>query len=114
MIFIMFMLVFILPWLIPVPVLENTRPVFDLADQGSRFVNIIGWNIHYIIHGKGEPTIILLHGFGASLFSWRDVIGPLSSFGTVVAYDRPAFGLTERPFIDIQSGENFYAIQNQA
>ena len=114
MIFIVFMLVFVLPWLVPVPVLENTRPVYDLADQDSRFVNIDGWNIHYIIQGKGEPTIILLHGFGASLFSWRDVIGPLSSFGTVIAFDRPAFGLTERPFVDIQSDENFYASQNQA
>jgi pimeloyl-ACP methyl ester carboxylesterase len=38
-----------------------------------------------------------MHGFGASTFSWREVIRPLSSFGEVIAYDRPGFGFTERP-----------------
>ena len=43
------------------------------------------------------PLIVLLHGFGASTFSWRKVIEPLSALGDVIAYDRPAFGFTERP-----------------
>jgi pimeloyl-ACP methyl ester carboxylesterase len=42
-------------------------------------------------------VFILLHGFGASTFSWREVMVPLAEYGTVIAYDRPAFGLTERP-----------------
>jgi len=47
--------------------------------------------------GCEPPVIILMHGFGASTFSWRDVIEPLSRSGDVIAYDRPAFGFTERP-----------------
>jgi pimeloyl-ACP methyl ester carboxylesterase len=47
--------------------------------------------------GSGEPVFILIHGFGASTFSWREVMQPLSAYGMVIAYDRPAFGLTERP-----------------
>ena len=43
------------------------------------------------------PTFILLHGFGASTFSWREVMAPLAEAGQVIAYDRPGFGLTERP-----------------
>ena len=43
------------------------------------------------------PLIILLHGFGASTFSWREVQQPLSLLGQVIAYDRPGFGFTERP-----------------
>jgi pimeloyl-ACP methyl ester carboxylesterase len=39
---------------------------------------------------------VLLHGFGASVFSWREVIQPLSRHGRVVALDGPGFGLTER------------------
>jgi pimeloyl-ACP methyl ester carboxylesterase len=57
--------------------------------------------------GQGEPYILLLHGFGASVFSWHAVMGPLSQLGTVIAYDRPAFGLTERPMT--WSGLNPYS-----
>jgi pimeloyl-ACP methyl ester carboxylesterase len=48
----------------------------------------------------------LLHGFGASTFSFREITEPLSAFGEVIAYDRPGFGLTERP--TNWSGENPY------
>ena len=56
--------------------------------------------------GCKAPLIVLMHGFGASTFSWREVIQPLTEFGDVLAYDRPAFGLTERP--TEWSGENPY------
>jgi pimeloyl-ACP methyl ester carboxylesterase len=60
----------------------------------------------------GEPTFILLHGFGANLFAWREVVQPLAKLGTVIAYDRPAFGLTERPLE--WAGENPYSQNSQA
>lgn len=46
----------------------------------------------------GTPAV-LLHGFGASLFSWQRVLKPLAAIlgSNVVAFDRPAFGLTGRP-----------------
>lgn len=42
--------------------------------------------------------IILLHGFGASVFSWNWVMKPLADItgSKVLAFDRPAFGLTSR------------------
>jgi len=85
------------PFLIPVPPLENTVPAESLADADSQFTEVNGIDVHYKKYGEGEPVFILLHGFGASQFSWREVVGPLAEFGTVIAYDRPAFGLTERP-----------------
>ncbi len=91
------LIVLIGPFLIPVPPLENTVPVEQLVDADSNFVEVNGINVHYKTWGEGEPTFILLHGFGASIFSWREVTEPLSQYGTVIAYDRPAFGLTERP-----------------
>jgi len=99
------------PFLVPVPPLENTKTIEQLADTDSQFIELNGINVHYKKWGEGEPTFILLHGFGASLFSWREVIEPLSKFGTVIAYDRPAFGLTERP-LDWE-GENPYSPQAQ-
>jgi pimeloyl-ACP methyl ester carboxylesterase len=85
------------PLLVPVPPLKGTVPPEQLADPDSRFVEIEGLNVHYKTAGSGEPYLILLHGFGASLYSWHAVMQPLGQMGTVIAYDRPAFGLTERP-----------------
>jgi pimeloyl-ACP methyl ester carboxylesterase len=85
------------PFLIPVPPLEGTVPPETLADPDSRFAEIGGLTVHYKTAGAGGPAIILLHGFGASVYSWHAVMEPLGRSGSVLAYDRPAFGLTERP-----------------
>lgn len=90
-------LILVGPFLVPVPPLEDTVPVESLADPDSRFVEVEGLSVHYKRMGEGSPTYILLHGFGASTFSWREVMAPLAETGTVIAFDRPAFGLTERP-----------------
>jgi pimeloyl-ACP methyl ester carboxylesterase len=85
------------PFLVPVPALEGTHPPQDLADEDSQFVEINGLDVHLKARGEGEPVFVLLHGFGASLYSWDPVMEPLSHIGQVIAFDRPAFGLTERP-----------------
>ena len=85
------------PFLVPVPPLENTLPPRQLAGPDSRFIQVNGLDVHYQLAGQGHPAFILLHGFGASLFSWQQVMPHISQYGTVIAYDRPAFGLTERP-----------------
>lgn len=46
---------------------------------------------------EGAPLVVLLHGFGGSTATWRDTAPALAAAGAeVVAYDRPAFGFTER------------------
>lgn len=85
------------PLILPVPPLTDTVPVAQLADPDSRFVQLGELNVHYKEQGEGEPALVLLHGFGASLFSWREVMAPLAAYGRVIAFDRPAFGLTSRP-----------------
>jgi len=91
------LLLLIGPFLVPVPPLEGTVPPEELADPDSRFIEVNGITVHYKMAGSGRPALLLLHGFAASTFSWREVMGPLSELGTVVAFDRPGFGLTERP-----------------
>src|SRR6202140_3334038 len=34
-------------------------------------------DLHYKIYGAGDP-VLCIHGFGASLFSWRNFVDPLS------------------------------------
>ncbi|WP_342755263.1 alpha/beta hydrolase [Pantoea sp. MBD-2R] len=46
------------------------------------------------------PTIMLLHGFAASSFMFRDLIPALADRYHVIAPDLPAFGFTEAPARD--------------
>lgn len=79
----------------------------ELAEPDSRFIRVEGIELHYKLYPYsgadaalgpvGRPAILLLHGFGASVYSWREVAPALSVWGDVIAYDRPAFGLSERP-----------------
>lgn len=100
--------VLVVPLLVPFPPLTDTVPPEMLADEDSLFIDINGLNVHYKMMGSSQPTFILLHGFGASLFSWHAVMPELAQYGTVIAYDRPAFGLTERP-LEWVDGENPYS-----
>ena len=97
------------PFLVPVPALTDTVQPGQLTDSDSQFIEINGLSVHIKTMGKGGPVIVLLHGFGASLFSWHAVMEPLSQDGMVIAYDRTAFGLTERPMT--WKGQNPYGPQ---
>jgi pimeloyl-ACP methyl ester carboxylesterase len=85
----------------------------SLADADSRFIDVDGIKVHYKQNGMGEPSLVLLHGFAANLYSWKKVMTPLAKWGRTVAYDRPAFGLTQRPLANSWSGENPYGTDGQ-
>jgi len=47
--------------------------------------------------GEGRP-LILLHGLGGSLFTWRHVVAALSREHRVIALDMKGFGQSDKPF----------------
>ena len=47
--------------------------------------------------GSGDTTLLLLHGYGESLLSWRGLVDRLSGRFRIVAPDLPGFGLSEKP-----------------
>jgi pimeloyl-ACP methyl ester carboxylesterase len=85
------------PFLVPVPVLADQITEEELTEPDSKFLEVDDVTVHYKEMGQGKTTFILLHGFGASTYSWREVMDDFAQRGHVIAYDRPAFGLTERP-----------------
>jgi pimeloyl-ACP methyl ester carboxylesterase len=99
------------PFLIPLPPLKDTLPPSALADDDSIFLEINGQNLHVKKMGQGEPVFLLLHGFVSSLYSWNSVMTPLSKLGTVIAFDRTGFGLSERPLS--WQGQNPYSSEAQ-
>jgi pimeloyl-ACP methyl ester carboxylesterase len=110
---IILLIVVVGPLIVPIPPINETLPPKALAGPDSLFIEIDGVEVHYQTAGDGEPVFLLLHGFAASLFSWRKVQAPLSLIGQVIAYDRPAFGLTERLMPEDWGDVNPYTIESQ-
>jgi pimeloyl-ACP methyl ester carboxylesterase len=107
-------LILVVPFLIPVQT-TGTATYKEVAGEGATFASAQGIEIYYektdFVCQEGKdcsnpPVIFLMHGFGANTFSFREVTEPLSQLGDVIAYDRPGFGLSERP--TSWEGENPY------
>lgn len=63
------------------------------TDAESEWVEINGMNVHYKKEGSG-PSVVLIHGTGASLHTWDGWTKRLDDSMTVYRMDLPAFGLT--------------------
>lgn len=73
------------------------RPLEELhARSGEHLIRIDNHAVHAEQAGQGE-FVLLLHGFGASTYSWRKVMPKLAEHHRVVAFDLYGFGWTERP-----------------
>ncbi|MFZ5704119.1 MAG: alpha/beta fold hydrolase [Pseudomonadota bacterium] len=59
----------------------------------SRFVEIDGETVHYVVEGRG-PAILLLHGSFASLRQWDAWAKRLRGRYTVIRYDQSPMGLS--------------------
>jgi pimeloyl-ACP methyl ester carboxylesterase len=53
-------------------------------------------DIHYVVTGSGDDTIVLLHGFSDNLATWTRVVPPLAVDHRVIAIDLPGFGASRR------------------
>lgn len=102
------------PLLVPVPELEDTSEASELALEESSFLLVESTRLHYLEAGSGEPGFLLLHGYPANATSWLPVIPELALYGRTVAFDRPGFGLSERPERGSwRRGDNPYAPEQQ-
>ncbi len=99
---------------LPEPIEFNSLEAEDAVDDGSQFIDVWNLKVRTRIGGEGRPALVLLHGFAASVFTWHKVFAPLCEFGTVIAFDRPAFGFTTRPTRTEWHGRNPYSIDSQA
>jgi pimeloyl-ACP methyl ester carboxylesterase len=88
----------------PLPLSDNTsfnnhslctpllsEPVLDEIPNDVHLGKVEGDNKRF--------GVVLVHGFGGGVFSWRHISGMLARQvgATVVAFDRPGWGLTSRP-----------------
>ncbi len=103
------------PFLLPIPALRGVTNVEALAGPESLFVSVDGIRLHVETWppgltpeaagagatADGAVGVVMLHGFGSQTRTWRHLGAALASDDTAVAltlaFDRPGFGLTERP-----------------
>ncbi|KAJ4913883.1 alpha/beta-Hydrolases superfamily protein [Raphanus sativus] len=67
--------------------------------EGYNFWEWRGHKIHYVVQGEGLP-LVLIHGFGASVFHWRYNIPELAKKYKVYALDLLGFGWSDKALIE--------------
>ncbi|MFO8062741.1 MAG: alpha/beta hydrolase [bacterium] len=91
------------------------NPVYGspLPFETSNFIEINGHTLHTRIFNENKTeTIVMLHGFGASTYSFNSIIDSLDNY-RILLYDRPGFGFSGRP-LDITWENNPYDYSYQA
>ncbi|MDP3766582.1 MAG: alpha/beta fold hydrolase, partial [Dehalococcoidia bacterium] len=73
---------------------EDLEP--DAAGAPGSFLEVDGLRMHYVEAGEGD-AVVLIHGIGASTFSFRYTIPELAQQFRVVALDLLGFGFSARP-----------------
>ncbi|MDW7728636.1 MAG: alpha/beta hydrolase [Bacillota bacterium] len=94
----LFIIFSIIPYLLPLRELESSAT--ELVYDNSSFATANELIFHYRYWPGGDDSIcnvLLVHGFGASTFSWRYTAPFLADRGyNVYALDLPGFGLSDR------------------
>lgn len=73
------------------------RPRNRRAVHTAEWLDAGGIRVRAVRAGVGDTTVVLIHGFGESLFGWRAVLDGLATRFRVLAFDLPGFGGSEKP-----------------
>jgi len=75
--------------------LNRPAPIALTSHIADNSILIDSRRIHFRDFGSGLP-LIFVHGFGASVYSWRNNLGPISKNFRVFAIDLPGFGYSDK------------------
>jgi pimeloyl-ACP methyl ester carboxylesterase len=79
-----------------VAIIAVSSPASAQSDPESRFAEVNGVKLHYLIAGKGDP-VLLLHGYAQNSHMWLPAISEISKAHTVIAPDLRGFGQSDKP-----------------
>lgn len=103
------------PLLVPTDPASGPSHARAFGDPDSRFATLAGIDVHHKVAGPDDaPAVVLLHHFHGNVATWRHVQRGLADHYRVAAFDRPAFGLTERPRRRTWNGANPYTRETSA
>jgi pimeloyl-ACP methyl ester carboxylesterase len=78
------------------PTRNATRSLKSAKASESRFANVNGVRLHYLVAGKGDP-VLLLHGYAQTSHMWRPLMAKLADTHTVIAPDLRGAGQSSTP-----------------
>jgi pimeloyl-ACP methyl ester carboxylesterase len=85
----------LIPMLAALGILADRRPPHP--PHSAEWLDAGGVPVRAVRAGSGDPTVLLVHGYGESLTTWRAVFDRLASRMRVIAIDLPGFGLSGKP-----------------
>ena len=97
----------------PPPLLPKSLPPMEISSEfpyESRFIEILGSQMHYVDTGEGDP-ILFLHGQPTSSYLWRNVMPHVEGQGRVVAVDNIGFGKSDQPDLDYVFADHYRYIE---
>lgn len=119
-------LVFVVPLIVPLSAPPGVKPLAAVAGHNADYLTVKGVDLYlerqpYQPSGAPEATtdqppttFVLLHDYAFNSYTYAKLAPLLAKHGNVVAYDRPGFGLTERPMPpEYAAGFNPYTPQAQ-
>ncbi len=91
----------VVPLLVPIPPAPNTRPLAQLAGD-AEYMNVAGIDLHVTTYpaasaDAADTWFVLLHDYAFGSYTFEQFAPQLARLGNVVAFDRPGFGLSQRP-----------------
>src|SRR5437588_7839908 len=63
----------------------------------SKFVDVDHLKVHYTNYGKGETTLVFVHGWACDETVWNDQAPALSEKIRVITIDLPGHGQSDKP-----------------
>src|SRR5271165_429166 len=76
--------------------LAKSRPPQSSQAAQSRFANLNGVRLHYLVEGDGNP-VVLLHGYAQTSHMWLPLMAKLANTHTVIAPDLRGAGQSSTP-----------------
>jgi pimeloyl-ACP methyl ester carboxylesterase len=76
---------------------ECCKSAKSLADAKSHFAKFGTNKVHYVVEGKGNHAIVLVHCWSGNLGFWREQVPALAGKARVVLVDLPGHGQSDKP-----------------
>jgi pimeloyl-ACP methyl ester carboxylesterase len=73
------------------------NPFAGVKDAQSHYVSVAGNRIHYATAGRGEHTLVFVHGWACHLGFWREQVAALADKARLVLIDLPGHGQSDKP-----------------
>src|SRR5260370_42708579 len=78
------------------PIRKKSRAPKSTQATQSRFANVNGVRLPYLVAGTGDP-VVRLHGYAETSHMWRPLLAELASTRTVIAPDFRGAGQSSTP-----------------